>query len=62
MDQEEIKNLRKKLGLTTFEFATLVGLRGKHRDRTAFRWESGASIPSLATEAKILKLMENNDG
>lgn len=54
----EIKNKRKRLGLTQKEFSDALGL-GKNGDRTLRRWENGESEPSLLEYQSILDFPED---
>lgn len=41
----QIRNLRRKLGLTQEEFALLFGMRGSGGKTTICRWEHGTQLP-----------------
>lgn len=52
-----IKSLRKRLGLSADAFAAKLGLVGKNRAITVWRWQSGAREPSR----QAVLLMKNMD-
>lgn len=54
MKPQEIRTLRKSLGLSVKQFAAALGFTGKHASVTVYRWETGARKPSIQT----VKLME----
>lgn len=51
---EEIKGIRKSLGLKQHDFETLIGVSSP----TASRWETGAMLPSKTTDTLIRVLAE----
>lgn len=54
----QIKEKRKKLGLTQKDFADALGL-GRNGDRTLRRWENGESKPSKLEFNSIMEFAEN---
>ena len=55
---EQIKNKRKRLGLTQKAFADALGL-GRNGDRTLRRWENGESKPSTLEFNSLMKFAEH---
>lgn len=55
---EQIKNKRKRLGLTQKDFADALGL-GRNGDRTLRRWENGESKPSTLEFNSLMKFAEH---
>ena len=55
LHNDEVKKLRKKLGLTIEAFAGKVGVTG----RTVMRWEKGSSQPSPLA-SKTLEFLKDN--
>lgn len=58
MKTNEIKSLRKKLGLSHREFAKAVRLTGKNSFITVYKWESGDRHPSQQSLALMKELNE----
>jgi DNA-binding transcriptional regulator YiaG len=54
LSPEEIKGIRKSLGLKQHDFETLIGVSSP----TASRWETGAMLPSKTTDTLIRVLAE----
>jgi DNA-binding transcriptional regulator YiaG len=42
---KQIRNLRKRLGLSGVSFAEALGLTGRHRGLLVYKWESGKKRP-----------------
>lgn len=57
MISEDIKEKRKKLGLTQKDFADALGL-GKNGERTLRRWENGESTPSPIIYKSIISFAD----
>lgn len=58
MNNNEIREKRKELGLTQKEFAAALGM-GAHGERTIRRWEAGDTHPSAAESSFISSLGHN---
>lgn len=58
MNPSEIKDIRKRLGLTADQFAERLGLTGKHRARTVFKWERGVYTPSKLRQEMMMAQSE----
>ena len=56
MNAEEIKSLRKSLGLTQDQFASMIGVA----PFTVRRWEAGKFNPSLLALKRLEKLKNEN--
>lgn len=57
MTPTEIKEARRKLGLSAKELAKAVGIDGIHGGRTVRRWEAGDRKPSVAVVILIQHLI-----
>lgn len=57
-EPSRILSLRKRLGLSATEFASELGLAGKHRKITISRFENGKKIPSDQLVYAMEKLEE----
>lgn len=49
MTGNQIRDLRKRLRLSGDVFAAALGLTGKHRGLTVYKWEYGKKNPSSQT-------------
>jgi DNA-binding transcriptional regulator YiaG len=60
MPPEEIRTVRKCLGLSPDEFAEHLGFIGKDRRITVWRWETGNRVPSAQTIMLIKYLLKGD--
>jgi DNA-binding transcriptional regulator YiaG len=59
MTPNQIRTLRKRLKLSGDAFAAALGLTGKHRGLTVYKWESGRKNPSSQT-LMLMAMLKNN--
>jgi DNA-binding transcriptional regulator YiaG len=57
MTPSQIKSLRKRLGLSVYDFATALGFSKANARTLVWRWEHGERVPSPQT-VMIMKLLE----
>jgi DNA-binding transcriptional regulator YiaG len=62
MTPKQIRDLRKKMGLSQDQFAEWSGLTGRGRSRSVYFWEKGKLRPSVNRLKRMLEELHSRYG